>query len=327
MRKKLFAGIDIGATNIKYGLVDNEGKVRYKAKTITPDSNPPAKLFEQVVFCGEQLLIMADEEDGDVDFIGVGSPGTVNIKTGIVEGTCPNLPGWVGFHLRDLLQERLNLPVFIDNDANCATLAECRYGSGVGYKDIICLTVGTGIGGTIILNGRLHRGVSFAAGEIGHMKVAVKDTEALTYDFLEHQVSSKAIISAIAKNLENDITPAFQSQIGDNPERLTIRRIFTAIKRGDKMALRVIEDTARLLGMALVSLVNVLNPELIILGGGVAEGGGDFVRVVKETVMKESLPPAVESLRILPAQMGNNAGFIGAAFLGDASDTKSSEAE
>ncbi len=318
MSKTLLAGIDIGATNIKYGLVTETGEVVYKSKVVTPDSNPPDKLFEQVQFCGEQLLIMADEENGIVPNIGVGSPGTVNIETGVIEGTCPNLPGWVGFHLRERLKERLNLPVFIDNDANCASLAEMRFGAGIGFEDIICLTIGTGIGGTIIIKGRIHRGVSFAAGEIGHMKVCNGEGENTDFEFLEKLVSSKAIIAEVEKRLEKEMTPAFQNQIGDNLGRLTIRKIFNAIKRGDKMALEVVHQKGHLLGIALSGLVNVLNPELIVLGGGVAEGGKMFVEKVSATIKAYSLPKASENLRILTAILGNDAGFIGAALLGGA---------
>ena len=317
MSEKLFAGIDIGATNIKYGLVDASGSVRFKSKTVTPESVPPDKLFEQVQYCGEQLLIVADEEEGVVEHIGVGSPGTINIQTGVVEGTCPNLPGWPGFHLRDRLKDQLNLPVFVDNDANCASLAEYRFGAGIGFTDIICLTVGTGIGGTLIINGKMHRGHDYAAGEIGHMLITCfKDNEIIS-EPLEKLVSSKSIIAAVEERLKDTMTPAFENQIGENLERLTIRRIFTAIKRGDKGALEVVQKSGELLGLALASLVNVFNPQVIILGGGVAEGGSDFVDIVRKTVLSSSLVAAIDSLQIIPAKLGNDAGFIGAAFLGE----------
>lgn len=316
MNEKLYAGIDIGATNIKYGLVDEQGVVRFKSKADTPDAASPEKIFDRVLFCGERLLVVADEENGDVSHIGVGSPGTINISTGMIEGTCPNMPGWVGFHLRERLKERLNLPVFVDNDANCASLAEYRFGAGIGFHDIICLTVGTGIGGTLILDGRLHRGTSFAAGEIGHMTVAVDQGGRTEFEYLEKLVSSRAIIAGVKDKLRDEITPAFQNLIGDNIDRLTIRKIFTAIKRGDAVAKRVVTDAGRLLGTTLAGLINVINPELIILGGGVAEGGADFVDAVRDSIQANTLPTVAQALTVVHAKLGNDAGFIGAAFLG-----------
>lgn len=316
MSERLYAGIDIGATNIKFGLVDDRGIVKFKSKVATPDATTPDRLFDKVLYCGEQLLIMADEENSDVSHIGVGSPGTVDLSTGVIEGTCPNLPGWVGFHLRERLKERLNLPIFVDNDANCASLAELRFGAGVGFEDIICLTIGTGIGGTLIINGHLHRGSNFAAGEIGHMKVAVMRNGKTEFENLEKLVSSRAIITAVRERLEKEMTPAFQNLLGDTPDGLTIRKIFTAIKRGDTVALDVISNRGRLLGATLAGLLNVINPQLIILGGGVAEGGVDFVDAVKSTIQELALSTVTHGLEIVRAKLGNDAGFIGAAFLG-----------
>ncbi|MEZ5359054.1 MAG: ROK family protein [Candidatus Zixiibacteriota bacterium] len=323
MSVKLYAGIDIGATNIKFGLVDAKGNIRFKSKTVTPDATTPDKLFKSIQFCGEQLLITADEEGGEVGSIGVGSPGTVNIATGVVEGTCPNLPGWVGFHLRERLKERLNLPVYVDNDANCASLAELRFGAGQGYENIICLTIGTGIGGTLIINGRLHRGSTFAAGEIGHMKIAVQRNGHTEFENLEKLVSSRAIVNEVRERLEEEMTPTFQNLLGDSIDSLTIRKIFTAIKRGDAIARDVITESGRLLGATLAGLINVINPQLIILGGGVAEGGADFVETVKETIREQALSTVSQNLEIVRATLGNDAGFIGAAFLG--SNEKSTE--
>ena len=317
MTKTLHAGIDIGATNIKFGLVDSEGNVLFRNLDPTPQQSPTERLFEKILACGEQLLIEADDLEGEVKFIGVGSPGSVNVRTGIVQGSCPNIPNWVGFHLRDRLAERLNLPVIVDNDANCAALAEFRFGAGQGYRHIICLTIGTGIGGGLIIDGKLFHGADYSAGEIGHMLLTNGDNLAGDKRFLESVVSAPAILAEMRRRLTEEMTPAFEAIIGDDLEKLTMRRIFNAVRRGDRLAPEVFRQKAKILGTALASLVNAFNPELVILGGGVAEGGTVFVDIVRETIMAESLPVAAQALAVVPAKLGNAAGFIGAAFLGD----------
>ncbi len=317
MGKRSFAGIDIGATNIKFGLVDEAGKILFKSHIATPKPDPAEKLFEKVVYCGEQILIEADNLDCLVSYMGVGSPGTVNIKSGVIEGTCPNLSGWIGFHLRERLSQQLNLPVYIDNDANCAAMGEHRFGAGIGYNDILCLTIGTGIGGGIIQDGKIFRGSNFAAGEIGHIMVLTNNDGEVSSEMLESLVSSRAIISALKESLIEEMTPIFQRLIGNDVNRLTIRKLFSAIRKGDKTAYEVMKKSAETLGIALTSVVNVINPELIIIGGGIAEGGSQFVDIVKNTVCSKCVPLAAEVLTVSAAKLGNDAGFIGAAFLGE----------
>lgn len=313
----LFAGIDIGATNIKYGLVESDGKIIFHGKIATPKTGLPNKLFAKVIHCAEQLLLEADDLELSVGYLGVGSPGAINVKTGVVSGACPNIPGWIGFHLRDRLAEHLNIPVFIDNDANCAGLAEYRFGAGQGYQDIICLTVGTGIGGGIIRNGKIYHGSNYSAGEIGHTRIIFDNSGEYESDILERFVSSRAILMNVKKHLEEEMTPAFQNILSGDVSRLTIRKVFKALKKGDKIAGEVIHNSARILGTALSSIVNILNPELIIIGGGVAEGGFRFVDNVRDTIFSECLPVAAEGLKVVPAKLGNDAGFIGSAFLGE----------
>ncbi len=317
MTRKVYAGIDIGATNIKYGLVSDGGEPLYRNQTPTPQEPFAERLFEKVRYAGEQLLIEADEQNMSVEYVGVGSPGSVNIKTGIIQGTCPNLPFWVGFHLRDRLSEQLNLPVMVDNDANCAALAEYRFGAGKGYRNIICLTIGTGIGGGLIIDGALYRGADYSAGEVGHMLVGISIAGATGEAVhLEKIVSAPAIIDELQQRLAAEMTPQFEAVIGNDLSQLTIRRMFTAMKKGDRAAPAVVREKAEILGVALAGLANIVNPDLIILGGGVAEGGTIFVDIVRETVFGRALPVVSDSLVVAPALLGNSAGFIGAAILG-----------
>lgn len=322
MSVNVYAGIDIGATNIKYGLVDGDGKIRYRDQTATPKNASGEALFDKITACGERLLVEADESGATVGYLGVGSPGSVNMTTGVIQGGCPNMPLWEGFHLRDRLSERLNLPVMVDNDANCAAAAEHRFGAGQGYDNIICLTIGTGIGGGLIIGGQIYRGANFSAGEIGHLLVGGDDA-AESSCFLETLVSSRAILMRLKERLAGENSPVFDSLVGDDMEQLTIKKLFQAARKGDRAALDVIQATGRILGSALAGLVNVLNPELVILGGGIAEGGREFVDTVRDTIKSRALAATIEGLDVVPARLGNAAGFIGAALLGSSRTVES----
>ncbi len=315
MSEKLLAGIDIGGTIIKYGLVQNNGQVRIKRQVPTPQDAGPESLFDTIVTCGEQLLLAADEEEAEVDYLGVGSPGTVDIITGVVMGACPNIPGWVGMHLRDRLAQKLNLPVYVDNDANCAAIAEHQFGAGVESSHIICLTIGTGIGGGLIINDEIYRGSGFSAGEVGHIKIFDPDDPEKGTLNLEQVVSSRAILANLKEKLKSGMSPVFEGLTGGNLDNLGIRKVFSAVKKGETQAVAAVTKPAIILGRVLAGMVNTLNPEMVILGGGVAEGGKLFVEIVKKTIFAEALPSVIEDLAVVPARMGNSAGFIGAAML------------
>jgi len=315
MNTKIFlAGIDIGATNIKYGLVEENGEVVFRSQVQTPDGDKADKIYKAVLACGEQLLIEADDQEGHVEYLGVGSPGTVDTRRGKIDNNCPNLPGWIGFPLRDRLRDALNLPIYVDNDANCAALGEALCGAGRGIDNLICLTIGTGLGGGIIIKRHLYHGHNDSAGEIG--QILVPGLFAGEIVRLEELVSSKGILNRLKRQMENKASQLLTTLCGNNPEKLTIRKVFTAVGKGDETAQEVVADTARRLGQVLAGLVNFLNPGCIILGGGVVEGGSFFVDIVRESVMKDALTVAARDLKVVAAELGNAAGFIGAAFLG-----------
>jgi len=316
---KVYAGIDIGATNIKFGLVDNQGKVLYKEQRPTVAEKGADALLHLVANIGERLLLHAAEEDHDVRWLGVGTPGTVDFRTGQVVGISPNIPGWQGTPLGAFLKERLNLPVWVDNDVNCVALAEHRFGAGIGYDSIVCVAVGTGVGGGVITNGKLWRGASFAAGEIGHMPINLTGPVCGCgrTGCIEAYCASAAIIERARKKLEGGLTPAFEEVTNGEEEGLTIKKIFAAARKKDKIALEVIEETARYLAIGLSGVVNLLNPSLVVIGGGVADGGGGFVETVAAEIKARSFESATAGLRIVKATLGNQAGFIGAGILGE----------
>ncbi|HUV30436.1 MAG TPA: ROK family protein [Acidobacteriota bacterium] len=316
---RVFAGIDIGGTSIKYGLVDSQGKVLFKEHRPTMVEKGAEPLMHLVTNIAESLLYHAAEEDYQVSCLGVGTPGAVEPKSGRVVGFAPNIDGWEGMKIGQILTERLNLPVLVDNDVNAMAVAESRFGAAVGYQSVVCVALGTGVGGAIILDGKLWRGSNHSAGEIGHLSINADGPACHCGNrgCVEAYCSSSAIMDRAKGKLERELTPAFKEVLNGSLDNLNIKKIFTAANRGDEVARAVIDETAKYLAVGLAGTVNLLNPEIVVIGGGIADGRGGFVESVSAEVRKRACGPATEHLRITTATLGNNAGFIGASILGE----------
>jgi glucokinase len=317
--KYVYAGIDIGGTNIKYGLTDRNGHVLFKDRRPTMVEKGADPLLHLITNISETLLYHAADEEFEVKWLGVGTPGAVDAKTGKILGQSPNIDGWCGTELGQILAERLNMPVLVDNDVNTMAVAEARFGAAVGYSSVICVALGTGVGGGIILDGKLWRGSNHAAGEVGHITLNADGDPCKSHmpGCLESLCSSSAIIERCKHKLKNDLSPIFKEVLEGSIENINIKRIFTAVKKGDDIAQSVMDETARYLGIGLAGVVNLINPEIVVIGGGIADGGGGFVESVSAHIRKYACEPATENLRVARATLGNDAGFIGAGILGE----------
>ncbi|MBI5265860.1 MAG: ROK family protein [candidate division Zixibacteria bacterium] len=315
-----YAGIDIGGTNIKFGLVDPKGKVLYREQRPTMADKGADPLMHLVANLSESLLYHAAEEDFEVKWLGVGTPGAVDWKSGKVLGVSPNITGWQGVEIGTILRDRLNMPVLVDNDVNVMALAESRFGAAIGYRSVVCVAVGTGVGGGLILDGRLWRGAGHAAGEIGHMSINATGPKCRcgSNGCLESYCNSSAIITRLTAKLSNGLTPVFEEVLEGSLKNLSIKKLFAAARKNDEIAVSVIQETAEYLSIGIANVVNLLNPEIVVIGGGVADGGAGFVEAVAGEVRKRALNPAAENVRISKATLGNDAGFIGAGILGEA---------
>ncbi len=314
-----YAGIDIGASNIKYGLVDSTGKVIYRDLKPSQVAKGAMPLLHMVTNIAENLLLRAAEDELQIKWLGVGTPGVVDIKTGTVIGISPNIPDWVGTELGPHLKEHLNLPVYVDNDANSMALGELRFGAGRRFNNILCVTVGTGIGGAVIINKELWRGSNFTAGELGHIVIDYngKKCDCGNSGCLEKYCTGPVMIKLAIEKLKNGMTETMNEILSGDIENLNIKKLFTGAKKGDELALSIIEQSAKILGAGLSGIVNLLNPEAIIFGGGVIDGGAGYIEIVGAEIRRRSFPTATENLRIVKAELGNNAGFIGAGLLGE----------
>jgi glucokinase len=316
---EFYAGIDIGGSNIKYGLFDSTGRIIFRDQKPAMVEKGAMPLLHLTTNIAENLLLRASEEDIQVNWIGVGSPGTIDNLTGIVRGTCPNIPDWVGIEIANHLKNHLNLPIFVDNDANAMALAELRFGAAQRFSNVICLTVGTGIGGGIIINKNLWRGSNFSAGEIGHIVIKYdgKPCKCGNQGCLEAYCSSQVMMDRTRDKLKNGMSEIFNDVLSGDLQNLNIKKLFSAAKKGDEIALQVIEETAVILGAGISGIVNLINPDAIIFGGGIIDGGAGFIEAAGAEIRRRAFPTATENLRILKAELGNDAGFIGAGLLGE----------
>ena len=314
-----YAGIDIGATNIKYGLFDAAGTVVYRDQKPAMVEKGSKPLLHLITNIAENLLLRAAEEDLQINWLGVGSPGVVDNLTGIIKDRCPNIPDWEGMELGSYLRDHLNLDVYVDNDANAMALGELRFGAGRRFNSAVCVTVGTGIGGGIILDKQLWRGSTFSGGEIGHIVIDYNGPQCRcgNWGCLETFCSSSAMLDRTKKMFKGGMSDVFSDVLNGNEDNLTIKKIFAAAKKGDETARKVIEESATILGAGLSGVINLINPEALILGGGIIEGGAGFIESVGAEIRRRAYLTATENLRVLKAELGNDAGFIGAGLLGE----------
>ena len=296
--KRQFAiGIDFGATQIKIGMVSPEGKVLSRKVITTPRNVSPREFIKAVK--REVNHILSDPgKRGKCVGVGIGVPGLVRFDKGVVLYLV-NVKGWKGVPLAALLSREVRLPVWVDNDVNAMALGEFVYGAGRGGKNIICLTLGTGVGGGIILNGEIYRGTSYAAGEIGHVVIQEHGKECAC--------GGKGCLEAYIGNRQIMVLGKGRY---DSPKGIS-----DAARKGDPAAVAIWKEVGTHLGVALSSAINLLNPEKIVIGGGVANAGAFLFNEVRKTVKERAMKGPADSVRIVKAQLGEDAGIVGAAVL------------
>lgn len=309
-------GIDIGGTNIVVGSVALDGTVLRAVRSEPTHAEAGAgSVIDRLTALAVQVMEETRREDPAAEYIGVGvgAPGPLDTKSGVVLLT-PNL-GWVNLPLRAIVAERLGLPAALDNDANCAVLGEWWIGAARGARNAIGITIGTGIGGGLILDGRLYHGASDCAGEIGHTTI---DTEGRlckcgNYGCLEAYASGPAIARRAVEELETGYESRLPAMVGGNLSLITAQTVYDAAQEGDELALEVVIDTAKFLGAGIANLLNVFNPEVVVVVGGVTRAGDRLFVPLRREVARRAFKPAVAACRILPGELIGTAGVYGAA--------------
>ena len=309
-------GIDIGGTNLVVGAVAEDGSALHalRSEPTRPEEGSDAVL-RRLGGMGRAVMDETRKTVPGAEFAGVGAgaPGPLDTKRGVVLLT-PNL-GWVNLPLRQLLQDALGIPAMIDNDANCAVLGEWWRGAARGAKQVIGITIGTGIGGGIIVDGRLYHGASDCAGEIGHTTVEVNGRRCKcgNYGCLEAYASGPAIARRAVEAIEAGQTSKLPDYVDGALERITAQTVYQAAHDGDELAEEVVGDTAKFLGAGIANMINIFNPEIVVVFGGVTLAGERLFGPLRREVAKRAFKPAVAVCRIVPAELTGTAGVYGAA--------------
>lgn len=308
-------GIDVGGTNVKIALVDSNGKIGYSDTIPTRAEMGYEYTVNNMKQAIRDLLTETKLSPKDIEGIGFGLPGQVDFKSGIVR-LITNIPGWVEIPLAKMIEDEFHIPTRIDNDVRCAALGELNFGAGKGCENLICITVGTGIGSGLIVNGKLVRGASNAAGEIGHIKLQMQDGPICgcgDTGCLEAFASGPSIVAMAEDYIMGGKSTKYREMANGND--ITPFIVAEAAKAGDAVARRIYTKMGEYIGIGLASVVNLLNPEKIIIGGGVAGAGDILFTPLKETLKKRAMKIAGDTVEVVPAQLGNTAGVIGASLL------------
>lgn len=312
MSEKVYVGVDLGGTAIKVGLCDENGNLLQTYEGETGTEYGADTVLDRIAEYVRLLVSESPYSWDQVAGIGAGIAGFLDIPEGIVKFSA-NL-GWRNVPVKKTLEEKLGKTVAIDNDANVAALGEAWSGAGAGIPNLVCYTVGTGVGGGIIINGRIYQGYSGMAGELGHMAI-VPDLEAIQCGCGQigclETVSSATGIVRMAKDA---VGRGDKTSLGLIPH-ITAKDVFDAAKAGDEVALRIVNRAAFYIGKSMSLLAVIVNPQRFIVGGGVSKAGDILLNPIREIFKKYTPEAAQENVDIVPATLGNNAGIVGAACL------------
>lgn len=302
--KKFLIGIDAGATNIKLGLIDPTNyKVIFRTLLSTGHYKlKKEKLIEAFIRAVDLTLRKNNLSKKDILAVGLGLPGPIDSQRGIVY-FLPNIPGWKNVPIKKILQSKLKIPVFVDNDVNLITLAEWRLGVARGVRNLLCITLGTGVGGGLILGNKLYRGAHFLAGEIGHSPINESGPicNCGGQAHLERYVGNKYILSDARSIFKN--------------KDLTLEKLSLLAKKGNRAAINIWQDVGRRVGIALCAAVNLLNLEMIVIGGGISSAGKPLFISIRKTILKSAMPTLAKQVKIAKSSLSADAGILGAAIL------------
>ena len=310
-----YLGVDLGGTNVACGVVDRQGNILGRGTVKTGLPAPAETIADRIAEAARKAAADAGVELAEVESVGIGTPGIANSENGQVEYSC-NL-GFRNTPLSQLVSDRLGKPVYLENDANAAALGEYVAGSGRGGHSLVAITLGTGVGGGVVLGGRLLTGFNFAGAEIGHF-VMVQDGEPCSCGrkgCFEAYCSATALIRQTRRAMEAH-PESLMWKLAPEPDQVSGRTCFDAMDQGDETARQVVERYISYLACGLTSIVNIFQPEVLCIGGGICNQGERLLQPVREIFDREDYARAsARRTKLVRATLGNDAGIIGAAML------------
>ena len=310
----LILGVDLGGTKILTAVTTSQGEMLSRDHSVTPAQKGHEVVIQSIVESAHRALRQADVTISDFIAIGVGAPGLSNPETGVLF-TSPNLPGWRDVPLRDIIQEKLSKKTFLINDANAAALGESYFGAARGARNFIYITISTGIGGGIVIDGKIYNGAIGAAGEVGHM--TIDDDGPIcncgNRGCWETLASGTALAREARHRIEEGAKTSILEYAGGDVEKVTGRVIQDAAEKGDRLAKELIGRTGYYVGVGLANLVNIFNPELIVIGGGLSNIGDMLFEPAFKTTRDRAYKETFQAVRFATAKLGRNSGVLGAA--------------
>ncbi len=312
-KDKYAIGVDLGGTSIKLGIVTNTGRLIKKISIRTEAEKGPKKVIDNIISGIKELT---EKSKYKIDGVGIGCPGVVTPGKGIVEDP-PNLPRWKKVNIGKIIFQEFRKPVIVDNDANAAAIGELTFGSGKKYKSFIMITLGTGVGGGIVINKKIYHGDFGAAGEIGHISIDFNGPKCNcgSYGCIEAYAGNHYLRERVRKELKKHPESKMWKLINNDLSKVSPRNIQSAAEVGDAYAKSVINELGVHLGSAFASLCNVLDISVFIIGGGIAGFGKPLFDSIKKTIAGRVMAPIRPRVRVLPAKLKNDAGIKGASAL------------
>ncbi len=306
--------VDLGGTKIISAIVAPGGEVLARDYRPAQASEGVEAVTTRIKASIDSLLMAQKLAPPQLKAVIVAAAGVIDMEHGVVTKS-PNLPGWENIPLGKIIGQKYGIPVHVINDAKAAVLGEHRVGAGKGARNLVFVTVSTGIGGGIIIDGKLYFGASGGAGEVGHMTIDVNGPKCTCGNTgcLEMLASGTAVARDAIERIRRGEKSALLEVVGGRAERITAKEVFEAARAGDQLAVSVVARATNYLGVGMVNLVNLLNPEIIVVGGGLAKAGDFLLGPVRRIVMERAFRHLAEAVRIVTAALGDDAGILGAA--------------
>jgi len=312
--RTLILGVDLGGTKILTAVTDSRGKILSRDHSVTPARDGPEAVLESILESAHRALERAEVAMSALACAGVGAPGLIDPRQGMVF-TSPHLPGWRDVRLRDMVEERLGRKTFLVNDANAAALGELHFGAARGARNFIYVTLSTGIGGGIVIDGELYSGTIGAAGEVGHM--TIDDRGPLcscgNRGCWETLASGTALAREARQRIEEGVATSILEYAQGDAAKVTAQAVHSAARQGDGLAQELIARTGYYVGVGLANLINIFNPELIVIGGGLSNIGDILLEPAFKVAGERAYRETFRAVRFASAALGRDSGVLGAA--------------